>query len=705
MELTRLGKYEVGAKIGQGAMGEVFRGHDPVLGRDVALKTIAARAGADDELRARFRREAKAAASLNHPNIITIYDFGEEHGLLYMAMELLDGIDLKTVIARRRLPLAAKLDLVEQICDGLAFAHTKGLVHRDLKPANIHITSNDQVKILDFGLDRIPKSDMTATGSVMGTPNYMSPEQVRGERATARSDVFALGTVFYELLAGRRAFDADSMAGVLYQVLENAPGPLEQAAPGVPPALCRVVERAMRKDRAERYADAGELLRAVQEARAGVPAGAAAGRMAPAGEPPGPDPTAETRPRLGVGPAPTAGPLALEPVAPPADDTVAGAPPTLPAGAPTQVAPRGVKPAAASRGATPQGRVPRTALRASPAAPVPGRGLRVVGLAVGAVVLGVAYLVVTRGLVRPAPAPPPAASVSASPADPLVAASAARLDHVRKSLESKDPRGAESLALEALRSDPENPEIQALLKETQLRLAEVEAAVRQMEAGFAAGDAERASRAFSRVVSLDPGHPAIAAFDGRLTAAIRARAEQMQREAERQRLAALPPPRSAGAASPSPTPMAVASARMPLPEPPPAVLLPAPSPAVAAPATAAVAATTTSPAQLEAAARQAIRGVLDEYRAAFEIRSADALRAVQPDVDYEAMKDAFARVTAFNVNMKIQAIAVTGDSATATALVTYNPVPKPAGKIAPVTTVFQLRKNGGVWIIDKVRRK
>jgi serine/threonine-protein kinase len=712
MELTRFGKYEVDAKIGQGAMGEVYRASDPVLGRKVAIKVIAARAGADDELRARFRREAKAAAGLNHPNIITIFDFGEERGLLYMAMELLDGTDLKTLIARRGLTLAAKLDIIEQICDGLAFAHRREVVHRDLKPANIHITSGDQVKILDFGLARIPKSDMTATGSVMGTPNYMSPEQVRGERATARSDVFALGTVFYELLAGKRAFDADSMAGVLYQVLEAAPGPLEQAAPGVPAALCRVVEKAMRKNPAERYPDAGGLLRAVQDARAEASPAADLGARTPAGVITGADPMAETRPRIGAGGPFTAGPLALEPVTPLADETVAGAPPTLPGSAPTQVAPR-VAPPAAVRAAAPSP-VARTVLRPSAPAAAPSRGRLVVGVAAAvAVVLGGGYLALTRGRVQPAPAPPPAAGLPAPSPDPLAAAAAARLEGVRERLNARDPRGAESLARDALRSDPANGEMRALLEETRLRIAEVDAATRQMEAALASGDAEQASRALARVVSLDPGHPAIAAFEGRLSAAIRARAERETREAERERQAALPPsPRpvpSAPAARPSPTVVAQATAAPP--REPPVTTTPsagppvAPSPAAAPPAPAVVANAAVDPIQLEAAARQAIRGVLDEYRTAFEIRSADALRAVQPGVDYEAMRDAFARVTAFNVKMKIQAIAVNGDSATATALVTYNPVPKPAGKIAPVPTVFQLRKSGGVWIIDKVTRK
>ncbi len=269
-ECMRFGKYEVGAKIGQGAMGAVYRGRDPILARDVAIKTIAAPMGAVDlEIRERFLREAQSGARLNHPNIITVYDFGEEQDLLYMVMELLDGEDLKTIIARRApLPLATKLDLIGQICGGLAFAHANGVVHRDLKPANIHVTAAGQVKILDFGLARLSASDLTRTGIVMGTPNYMSPEQVRGDRSDARSDVFSLGCVLYELLSGRRAFDADSMHAVLFKVMQAEPDPLEKVAPDVPVALGRILEKTLRKDPAERFRDAGELLAALQEIQA-----------------------------------------------------------------------------------------------------------------------------------------------------------------------------------------------------------------------------------------------------------------------------------------------------------------------------------------------------------------------------------------------------------------------------------------------------
>ena len=240
MNLDRIGKYRVVGTIGKGAMGEVYKAHDPLLNRYVAIKTIAPALAADPDFRQRFQREAQSAAQLNHPNIVTVYDFGEEDGLTYMAMELLEGVDLKRGDPRARARhLGRKLEVMEQICDGLAFAHAKGVVHRDLKPGNIHLQPNGQVKILDFGLARLGASDMTKTGTVMGTPHYMSPEQVRGQKADARSDVFSLGAVFYELLSHHRPFEADSVHGVLFQILEQEPEPIRKWAPEVPAAARR----------------------------------------------------------------------------------------------------------------------------------------------------------------------------------------------------------------------------------------------------------------------------------------------------------------------------------------------------------------------------------------------------------------------------------------------------------------------------------
>jgi eukaryotic-like serine/threonine-protein kinase len=273
----QIGKYRILGKIGQGAMGEVFRAHDPVIGRDVAIKVMSASVGDDEELRRRFQREARSAGRLNHPNIVTIYDYGEDRGRIYIAMELLEGRDLKDLIGTRApLSLDQKLDLMHQVCDGLTYAHAKEVVHRDLKPANVQLLPSGLVKIMDFGLARDAASDITGAGMILGTPNYMSPEQMQGQKATAQSDVFSLGVLFYELLSYRKPFTGESLHAILLQVLQGEPEPLARAAPDVPPAIGAVVERALERDLDRRYPSADAMRQALRGALAEAPAASAA---------------------------------------------------------------------------------------------------------------------------------------------------------------------------------------------------------------------------------------------------------------------------------------------------------------------------------------------------------------------------------------------------------------------------------------------
>src|SRR5712692_11707921 len=207
----KIGKYEVIERIGRGGMGMIFKAHDPVLDRPVALKVISSEIEVTDELRARFFREAQACAKLSHPNIVTVYDMGEDDGRLFIVMELLEGEELKRLMTdRRALALEDKLSVMLQVCDGLHYAHRKGIVHRDIKPGNIFLLRNGQVKILDFGIAQIATTEagLTRTGLIMGTLRYISPEQARG-RADARSDMFSVGSVFYEFLGFRPPFTGD----------------------------------------------------------------------------------------------------------------------------------------------------------------------------------------------------------------------------------------------------------------------------------------------------------------------------------------------------------------------------------------------------------------------------------------------------------------------------------------------------------------
>src|SRR5262245_12893895 len=275
--LEKIGKYKIVGKIGQGAMGEVYKAHDPVLNRFVAIKTIAGTLGSDEQFRQRFHREAKSAAQVSHKNIVTVFDFGNEKDMVYMAMELLEGTDLKDLIVKKAaLRLEDKLSIIEQICDGLAKAHEKGVLHRDLKPANIHVLPNGTVKIMDFGLARLGVSEITRTGTVMGTPNYMSPEQVRGEKVDARSDLFSVGAVMYELLAGHKPFEAETMHSVLFQVLDQEPQPLRKWIPEMPLPLAHVVAKALANDAKLRYQTATDMRGGLRNARRVMAAGRAA---------------------------------------------------------------------------------------------------------------------------------------------------------------------------------------------------------------------------------------------------------------------------------------------------------------------------------------------------------------------------------------------------------------------------------------------
>ena len=264
--MDTIGKYQLVRIIGEGGMGRVYEAIDPIIGRRVAVKTISLSVATDAETRSRFFREAQAAGQLSHPNLITIHDIGDVEGTPYIVMEYLEGLDLNRKMRQERLSYDAKMQIMIDVCEGLAFAHGRDIVHRDIKPANIFITPNGRAKILDFGLARGVLSDVTQTGKIVGTPNYMSPEQIRDEGVDHRSDIFAAGVVFYELLCGRKAFEGDSVATTLYKVLETQPQPVHLIDDQLPATLSTVIERALAKDRLARFQSSGEMLEAVLQA-------------------------------------------------------------------------------------------------------------------------------------------------------------------------------------------------------------------------------------------------------------------------------------------------------------------------------------------------------------------------------------------------------------------------------------------------------
>jgi serine/threonine-protein kinase len=269
----KIGKYEVVELIGRGGMGMILKARDPVLDRLVALKVISS-LEITPELRARFYREAQACARLSHPSIVTIYDMGEDDGRLFIVMELLEGEELRRLIARRApLALTDKLALVRQICEGLHYAHQKGVVHRDIKPANILLLRTGGVKILDFGIAHIAAAatlgELTRTGTIMGTLRYMAPEQVRGQ-ADHRSDIFSVAAVSYELFGGLAPFTGEDPLQILEQLRTVTPPRLSDLDPSLPPELSRVVERAMQKDPRDRFADLEQMSRQLELIQRGL---------------------------------------------------------------------------------------------------------------------------------------------------------------------------------------------------------------------------------------------------------------------------------------------------------------------------------------------------------------------------------------------------------------------------------------------------
>jgi serine/threonine-protein kinase len=290
---TKIGRYKILGELGRGAMGIVYKAEDPNLDRVVALKTIIIANDADGaaEYRKRFFLEAKAAGKLNHPNVVTTFDCGDHDGMAYLAMELVEGTDLRTRLTSDGVTPLEAVDIVRQVAEGLAYAHERGVVHRDIKPANIMIDEQGRAKLMDFGLARMRLADhKTTTGMVLGTPRYMSPEQIAGEPVDARSDIFSLGIVLYEALTGTRLFSGEGIEQVQHSIMNVEPVPPTRVTPGIPAMLDFVVARALKRDPKVRYQDArefaGDLATCVAELRSvenSADSGSRTVRMEPSG--------------------------------------------------------------------------------------------------------------------------------------------------------------------------------------------------------------------------------------------------------------------------------------------------------------------------------------------------------------------------------------------------------------------------------------
>ncbi len=265
----QLGRYTIQSELGRGAMGVVYKATDSVLERTVAIKTVnmALEQEGADKYEARFYQEARAAAGLNHPNIVTVHDVGKAGEVVFMAMEYIEGVELRTLMGEgQRVGVSQAVAIAAQIAEGLAYAHQRGVVHRDVKPANIMVVPNGPVKITDFGIARRRSaSELTQTGMLLGSPKYMSPEQVIGKRADHRSDIFSLGVILYEMLCGAAPFNGENVTALMYQTVNFVPPAPSSLNDAVPELLDYIVAKMLAKPLEERYQDAQEVARDLRE--------------------------------------------------------------------------------------------------------------------------------------------------------------------------------------------------------------------------------------------------------------------------------------------------------------------------------------------------------------------------------------------------------------------------------------------------------
>ena len=427
------GRYRIVQKLGAGAFGTVYKAKDARLDRMVAIKTIrleglaASQAGLKEMLD-RFDREARTAAGLKHPGIVTIHDFGEAEGLSYIVMELVDGVGLDRVIAKTgKMSVERAAAIGAQVAEALGYAHKHGVVHRDVKPANIMLEAGDRVKVADFGIAKPEDSseNLTTTGSLLGTPSYMSPEQARAHKLDGRSDLFSLGCILYEMLTGQKAFRGDSVTAIIFKIIAEEPPPLRELDPTVSDAMLQIVAKALAKAPEKRYQTGLEMSEALLAiTRPGFVPTVRAEELPTS---PAVVPTVVSAPTARPVPTISTAPTTARPAGPPPLPAAGGGPTTLP---PTVVTPPTARSATPPPLAKPAARAPQPLVSAPPARRKGAAAGLLVGLGLAAV-LGLAviaaagwYFFGRAGRTTETPGVPDTARVAATPAPPEAAPSA-----------------------------------------------------------------------------------------------------------------------------------------------------------------------------------------------------------------------------------------------------------------------------------------
>jgi serine/threonine protein kinase len=684
-----LSHYRIVAQLGAGGMGVVYRAEDVRLGREVALKVVSQDFAHDDQALQRLRSEARAASALNHPNICTIFDIGEDEGRPFIVMELIRGATLRERVDRGALKMTQLIDIAIEIADALHATHTEGIIHRDIKPGNIFVTDRGHVKVLDFGLAKLTEEfpgastmqetiDRTAAGVALGTISYMSPEQAQGEPLDGRSDLFSLGVVLYECATGRHPFAGPSSTVTLAGILSRAPASPLTVNPDLPPRLQEIISNCLEKDRELRYQSAADLRADLKRLRRDLESGAsptvdASGAV-----------SGSRRAAPGPGSAPTGAAASIS--------------------APTTMAPAASLPSMIAMPIAPRSRLPL-----------------LLGVAIGAALAAGAAYVAWLAPAQEETRTPVAETRTAAPADAEAVRS--RLALAATSLQSQNYRAAAAYAGEVLAIEPENAEARRIASEARGQLARFDDAIGEARTRLAASDPSGAARALETARALDPTAPTVIELSGTLADLVRSR-----QAARDDRASSRPAPQPAAPASPPPAvsaPVPVSStapSTVPVVVTPPSPPQPAPAPAPAAtpappvaptpapPSPAPSTAPPTPPAPTAEQDEAAIRRVTATYARAIETKDLNLFRSIKPNLSREEerrLEEGFRVVTSQRVNLTVLTIERQANQATVVVQRRDTIVAGGREQTAESRQTLQLSRAGAGagtgWVITEIR--
>ena len=688
-----LSHYRIVSQLGAGGMGVVYRAEDVRLGREVAVKVVSQDFANDQQALQRLRSEARAASALNHPNICTIFDIGEDEGRPFVVMELMRGATLRDHVDSSRMRVSQLVDIGIEVADALQATHNDGIIHRDIKPGNIFLTDRGHVKLLDFGLAKLTEDftgtpiqetlDRTAVGVALGTISYMSPEQATGEPLDGRTDLFSLGVVLYECATGRHPFSASSSAVTLAGILNKAPVSPLTLNPDLPLRLQEIISNCLEKDRELRYQSAADLRADLKRLRRDLESGQSQ-----------------------------------------AVEAVSGATTSRPVTSATATA------RTASMGRSTATTVPMPAVDvttvAHPVAPAPSRAPLYISIAALVAVLVVGYVLVQRDA-APVPAPGPGSVAPGSSASIDTATLQNRLGLATASFSARNYRAAAAYAAEVLAIDPRNADAIKIRDESAALLERFEARMADARQRLAAGDIQAAVQALEAARALDPTAPSVLELSSRLQDALRLRQAQRDDRSASARgstsspAAAAAPPAAPAAvaaaappatAAPSPSPAPAPAVPTPPSPPPPVVVVPSPPPApvVTTPAPSTPPAPAPAPAApTPSAAEQddaAIRRLTASYARAIETKDIGLFRSIKPNLSREEerrLMEGFKAVTSQRVNATILSIDRKGDEAVVVLRRRDTIQAQGREQTAESQQTLRLTRTGGTWVIVEIR--